>query len=177
MSPSPPLRFLAIVLGGWAAARTGMLAPFWPSPPAGASAAEPRRVAGASPPRQPGPAPPPHGATPKEPPHLPSGPGARPRSRPITERLEARPTMPFFVRTTSGMEAPPAALAAMAVSPPSPLHAAPARPASARAAPRWSLSVWSFVRRGDSAPLAAGGLLGGSQAGARLAYRLNRDRE
>jgi hypothetical protein len=40
---------------------------------------------------------------------------------------------------------------------------------------RWSLSAWSFVRRGGTAPLAAGGLLGGSQSGARLAYRLNRD--
>ncbi|MEO7827282.1 MAG: hypothetical protein ABIR60_09100, partial [Allosphingosinicella sp.] len=40
---------------------------------------------------------------------------------------------------------------------------------------RWSLSAWSFVRRGDSAPLAAAGLLGGSQAGARLTYRLTRD--
>jgi hypothetical protein len=40
---------------------------------------------------------------------------------------------------------------------------------------RWSLSAWAFVRQGDSAPLAAGGLLGGSQTGGRLAYRLNRD--
>ena len=31
------------------------------------------------------------------------------------------------------------------------------------------------LRHGDSTPLAAGGLLGGSQAGARLAYRLNGD--
>ncbi|MGZ8296762.1 MAG: hypothetical protein ACXWU4_06295 [Allosphingosinicella sp.] len=41
---------------------------------------------------------------------------------------------------------------------------------------RWSLSAWTFVRRGDSTPLAARGLLGGSQAGARLTYRPNRDR-
>jgi hypothetical protein len=40
---------------------------------------------------------------------------------------------------------------------------------------RWSLSAWAFVRHGGTAPLAAGGLLGGSQAGARLTYRLNRD--
>jgi hypothetical protein len=40
---------------------------------------------------------------------------------------------------------------------------------------RWSLSAWSFVRRGGSTALAAGGLLGGSQAGARLTYRLDRD--
>jgi hypothetical protein len=40
---------------------------------------------------------------------------------------------------------------------------------------RWSLSAWAFVRRGESAPLASLGQLGGSQAGARLTYRLNRD--
>jgi hypothetical protein len=51
--------------------------------------------------------------------------------------------------------------------PPAPA-AAPAR-AGAR---RWSLSAWSFVRRGEAQPLAVGGLLGGSQAGARLTYRV-----
>jgi hypothetical protein len=54
-----------------------------------------------------------------------------------------------------------------------PLAATPGR--ASTPAKRWSLSAWSFVRRGDSPALAAGGLLGGSQAGARLAWRLNRD--
>ncbi|WP_146193573.1 hypothetical protein [Sphingosinicella humi] len=40
---------------------------------------------------------------------------------------------------------------------------------------RWSASAWIFVRRGGTSQLAAGGLLGGSQAGARVSYRLNRD--
>jgi hypothetical protein len=52
----------------------------------------------------------------------------------------------------------------------------PPEPGRAEAWPRrWSLSAWSFVRKGDSAALAAAGLLGGSQAGARLTYRLNQD--
>ncbi|HYD44225.1 MAG TPA: hypothetical protein VEA79_03040 [Phenylobacterium sp.] len=64
--------------------------------------------------------------------------------------------------------APTPAPRVAAVAPPLP---APDRPGS-----RWSGSAWSFLRDGDEAALAAGGLLGGSQAGLRLAYRLNRDR-
>lgn len=40
---------------------------------------------------------------------------------------------------------------------------------------RWSGSAYLFVREDGGAQLAAGGVLGGSQAGARLLYRLNRD--
>ena len=40
---------------------------------------------------------------------------------------------------------------------------------------RWSASAWAFVRRGRGRSLAAGGTLGGSQIGGRVAYRLNRD--
>jgi hypothetical protein len=36
---------------------------------------------------------------------------------------------------------------------------------------RWSGSAWLLVRQGGAGPLAPGGTLGGSQAGARLAYR------
>lgn len=40
----------------------------------------------------------------------------------------------------------------------------------------WSGSAWLLLRREEGAPtLAPGGTLGGSQAGARLLYRLNRD--
>jgi hypothetical protein len=39
----------------------------------------------------------------------------------------------------------------------------------------WSLSAWAFVRRGVGPQLATGGMLGGSQIGARLSYRV-RDR-
>lgn len=40
---------------------------------------------------------------------------------------------------------------------------------------RWSGSVWALLRRTGGAALAPGGTLGGSQAGARLLYRLNDD--
>lgn len=176
MSPSPPLRFLALVLGGWAAARTAILAPPWPAPPAGATAAAPRAplVSGVSPRREAGPKPASPGAAPRERPRVSSAARAWVQPRPGPGRLEARPAAPLSPGT-AGEEAPPAKLAALAVPPPSPPHAVPARPAAAPGAPRWSLSAWSFVRRGDSAPLAAGGLLGGSQAGARLLYRLSGD--
>lgn len=36
----------------------------------------------------------------------------------------------------------------------------------------WSLSAWVYARRGENAPLVPGGLLGGSQSGARLRFRL-----
>jgi hypothetical protein len=38
---------------------------------------------------------------------------------------------------------------------------------------RWSSAAWAFVRQGDAQSLAAGGTLGGSQLGARFAYRIN----
>ncbi len=38
---------------------------------------------------------------------------------------------------------------------------------------RWSASAWALVRDGGGTALAAGGMLGGSQAGARLSYRLS----
>ena len=40
---------------------------------------------------------------------------------------------------------------------------------------RWSASAWLFLREGAGDPLIPGGSLGGSQAGGRILYRLNRD--
>ena len=40
---------------------------------------------------------------------------------------------------------------------------------------RWSGSAWAFVRRGGDSQLATAGVLGGSQLGARFSYRLNDD--
>jgi hypothetical protein len=47
-----------------------------------------------------------------------------------------------------------------------------ARPGAAAGARRWSIAGWAQLRPGDSPSLAAGGMLGGSQAGLRFAYRL-----
>jgi hypothetical protein len=44
--------------------------------------------------------------------------------------------------------------------------------AASKSASRWSASAWTFVRRGEATQLAPGGTLGGSQVGARFAYRL-----
>ncbi|HET9640574.1 MAG TPA: hypothetical protein VFP12_15350 [Allosphingosinicella sp.] len=174
MIRSPPLRFLAIVLGGWAALRTALIAPSWPTPPADTpAAAAPRRqglAAAALGPSE---------ASPNPADAVPSG---RPLLSPastlvvplasIATRSRAKPA-------TSLPSVPASSVETEAVSQlPKPRFVAPPalapEPASAG---RWSLSAWAFVRQGDAAPLAAGGLLGGSQAGARLIFRLNRDRQ
>ena len=171
MSASPPLRFLALVLGGWAALRTAFVAPPWSTPPAGAAAttvsgaAVPSRRGGsAAPPRvRPGPAPAlgrPASATALQPPR--AAPHPRPHSV-FGAAFEAPALRAPFPAATL------AAAAAPALPPPIALPPVPPSPG------RWSLSAWAFIRHGDSPALAAGGLLGGSQAGARLAYRLNRD--
>jgi len=50
------------------------------------------------------------------------------------------------------------------------------RPAASSKPSRWSASAWLFVRDGAAAVgLAPGGLLGGSQGGGRLRYRINDD--
>lgn len=87
-------------------------------------------------------------------------------------RPAPRPTPAIFSLARAPVAAGPALTVASAAPPPPPLQAAlPGFESTGR----WSLSAWAFVRRSDSDSLAAGGLLGGSQAGARLAYRLNRD--
>ena len=63
------------------------------------------------------------------------------------------------------------------LAPPAPFGracpAAPRAPPGARAAGRWSASAWLLVRDDGGGPaLAPGGTLGGSQAGARLLYRM-----
>ena len=54
-------------------------------------------------------------------------------------------------------------------------HAQPALAVPAAGAGRWSGSAWIFLRDGQAAALAPAGTLGGSQAGARLTYRINDD--
>ncbi|RST29712.1 hypothetical protein HMF7854_01870 [Sphingomonas ginkgonis] len=81
-----------------------------------------------------------------------------------------------FARTipTTRTDAGVLAAAAAAAASPSPLQSAPALPA--RGYDRWSLSAWGLFRQQSTAApsLAAGGTLGGSQAGARLAYQVRR---
>jgi hypothetical protein len=165
MRGSPPLRFLAVVLGGWAVMRTAVLAPPWSTPPAAAVTApvqsRPRSALVGE--FRPSPA---ERARAWDPVH--SLPASRPSGRPAA--LSPLVTAPSLTPAPSPTGAPVPAVRPFL----SPQVALPPNPVPASAG-RWSLSAWTFVRRGDSAPLAAGGLLGGSQAGARLAYRLNRD--
>ncbi|HEX8124954.1 MAG TPA: hypothetical protein VF548_05165 [Allosphingosinicella sp.] len=175
MSASPPLRFLAVVLGGWAVLRTAVIAPPWSTPPADAAAAA-SRSRNPPAPRRGSKAPEARGST--------IAPAARQATYAVAIQLAADrsglrigaaaraplhvtapntlPPRPILVQPAAAPLAPPAAF------PPPPGPAAP----SPR---RWSVSAWTFVRQGDSPALAAGGVLGGSQAGARFAYRLNRD--
>lgn len=175
MRGSPPLRFLAIVIGGWAALRTAVVAPPWP--------AEPARAVSAAVASRPRPAPRP--APEAEPvrseraseEHGPI-PAAEPQPQP--RRAErGRPPTVLMTPLPAPSQAPslPRLGVPLAVAPPVAAtgRILPAEPARSTASRRWSLSAWAFVRSGASTPLAAGGLLGGSQAGARLAFRLNAD--
>ncbi len=159
----PPLRFLMVVLGGWVAVRAAMLIPGGnETPPA---VMEPRPIA------RPLPA----------------------RFEPIRGVARVTVTLPPLARSirpariSSAMETarPPALPLSIArvwiPLPPSPAKAAEPNPPffSAPAPPprsrRWAASAWLFVREGETRQLATGGTLGGSQAGARLSYRLNDD--
>ena len=174
MSPSPPLRFLALLLGGWAAARMAILAPPWPAPPAAATAAEPgaRGVEGAPPVGERKPAVQPPGAPAGAPLRLPPALRASPPSRAAPGPTEAGPA-PLVPILATAPEWP--SHGPISTSPP--FQAPRAGPEARRPGRRWSLSVWSFVRHGGAAPLAAGGLLGGSQAAARFTWRLNGEAE
>ncbi len=175
MRGSPPLRFLAIVIGGWAALRTALIAPLWPPPHGGAVSAAVRSGARPAPYKPPDVRPPPRAerAAVRRPISFAA---IWPPSRPAPRRPNPAWAAPSLPPAPIGDgPAAPVAKAALSPSPP-PLAALPPRPEAAPAG-RWSLFGWAFVRRGDSPSLAAGGLLGGSQAGARLAYRLNRDPE
>ncbi len=170
MKGSPPLRFLAVVLGGWAALRAILISPPWP-------AAAVEEIAAAVPGRA-------VAATPRV--------QAVEPARPMRSLAGARHIFAAATRAAGptrgwrpGTAMPPPFRAAAPVKPAGPAEAAPLSPAARlvpagppaarRASSRWSTSAWAFVRPGDSPALAAGGLLGGSQAGARFAYRLNGD--
>jgi hypothetical protein len=165
---SRPLRFLAMVLGGWVTVRLAMLAPGWWTVPAEAEAAPDApqaRLAESGPKRMTEAARSPAAAAPPRSRRLssaraPLAASASAGTAPIGGGVAVDPG----VRPTS---------AAAAFPPPSP------RPAELLSrAPRDARSSvygWAFVRSGGGSTLAPGGTLGGSQAGLRATYRLNRD--
>jgi len=167
---SPPLRFLMLVAAGWIGARAALLAPAWWAGPPGrqtatsvsASAAEPAPLA----------------ALPRAPPgraserRIPSA----PRVFQAPERVGPRPPAPAPVPALAAQDGFPPNASVPAQPAPQLLPAAPPPSAAAHSATsRWAFFGWAFVRRGGADSLAAGGMLGGSQVGARLRFRLNDD--
>ena len=166
--PPPPLRFLALVLGGWTLARATLLVPAsWTVPvaPAEAQPTQSAPLAVEAPPAA------------REPARIALWRAAAPLPAPAPLR-QARP-VPAAGTGVDAHIAPAARPVAAASAPPIEIGAAapliPAAP-SARHRPsrRWSLSAWSFLRGGEGEALAAGGTLGGSQAGLRATMRLGR---
>jgi hypothetical protein len=177
--PAPPLRFLAIVLGGWIAVRAVTLMS-WQNPPA---VAEPRRelreaAIQAAEAARPTPATAEfaiatgisdiRAATPSAAPAAASSYAADDRccgsGAPLALPLSPAPAL----------TSPPMSLSSPRPGTP-PVLPAPGASTSADRS-RWSASAWLLVRRDAVTPtLAPGGSLGGSQAGARLLYRLGGD--
>ena len=169
----PPLRFLAVVVGLWVCGRAAVLAPdSWVD--RGAAAAPSRGSSNAS-------APPAAaaGAQVAAPAVAPAAP-SRPLAVPILPAAGGRPPPRLAIAP------PPAPLEIVALQPlaaarPAPSSAALLPRAAARpvAAPvrtgRWSASAWLLLRNDRAAALAPGGMLGGSQGGLRVTYRLNGD--
>jgi len=189
--PPAPIRFLLLIVGGWISLRVVTLAPGWladPAPAAPAAAPAQAPFADAALPA-PGPA------------GMMEAAAAHPSHRTWTLRPE-----PFPLRLAAAMAsirprlfasfparlrfpiAPPRAVGAFAdpaaprpplqLAPAPPFALSPSPPAPVRAsASRWSGSAWLFLREGRSSGLAPAGTLGGSQAGGRINYRINADRE
>jgi hypothetical protein len=179
---TPPIRFLASAVGSWACLRGAMLVPWQaedkPASPAPLPAEATLRV----PPVLVQPAAPEARASiarPRSPaliPHTPKS-AARPADTRIAQQLASRRPVPM---PQSAAWLPPERLGwALSAHPDG--HAiglsARPRPFTRQAAPqpalsRWTAIAWLHARSGDAATPSPGDLLGGSQAGARLGYRL-----
>jgi hypothetical protein len=160
---------MAAVLGGWAALRTFLIAPPWPAATAeGLAAAVPGRAVAATLPER--------AVEPMKAERVlaDAGPAAVEPAGPTRRSRAGAAITPPFQGAAPAMRLDKAEAEAAPTSPmPGQVPAGPGF--AAAASKRWSISAWAFVRRGDSRALAAEGLLGGSQAGIRFAYRLNRD--
>lgn len=166
--PAPPLRFLGLVIGGWIGLRlVVLLGPDpWASQPRPAifpstlGAGSPARATA----RGTGPIP---GAS-----EAPPAPARRGSIRPVGPSARSRPPVTATAATFDGSSIPFPDPSSPEVRRAATPLAPPALP-PARGSNRWSASAWLLVRAGEGGALATGGTLGGSQAGARLLYRLN----
>lgn len=159
--PPKPLRFLALVLGGWICIRAAILFPGAEQVVAAEKAAPAQRdraVVATLAPVQ---------AARQE--TVRSLFSLAKQARPLANEPYGR--VPAAVAPAAIGAERPAVPEGMAAAHPL------SSPAAAAEASRWSASAWLFHRRGGGASLAAAGTLGGSQAGARLTYRLNDEAE
>jgi hypothetical protein len=171
-----------VVAGGWICARAAILVP-WTE-----SAAEPGRppAAGADLPFAAGPpAPGPTPTTERGPsfaatsviwpasPHRAKDGGSIPALPASGIDLGLLDSVTTFAATFGADTLPAPAPASLPAQAAAPLAVPPFAPD--RRPGRWSASGWAFLRRGGEPSLASGGTLGGSQVGARILYRLNRD--
>lgn len=172
MSRSPPLRFLVLILAGWAGSRAAWLAPEWWALPAEAGGT----------------------ARPGSPTARHGGPPVDARAVPPPLRTAAAPGVKAAPRLAPRPSAAPDRTLAAADSEPglqslewtlaprkgidrrrgAPVDSRVAASAES-AESRWSFAAWSFLRQGEGRSLVPGGLLGGSQAGAVARFRLNDD--
>ena len=172
-APPPPLRFLAAVVGGWTLARGTVL--MWPEAvpqPPRAEAGHAALAGRAAPVSQGAP------TRPSEVQANPvprSGPVNQPRAPavagPALYLLPEQAPQGVASPVLATVQAPPPSAGAGLVTgdlPPWPMAMSPAPAPS-----RWSLSAWAFAREGGGSALAPGGMLGGSQAGARVRYRVS----
>lgn len=168
MIRSPPLRFLVLVVGGWAGARAVLLIPW----SAGAGLAAPAAVHARA-----------ERAAARETESPPSR--AKPDGAGMAIELSlAAGRAAVRRRERAGPTSEQPSSTALGANGPFALPGGPRRPSAAQVPPvpvpavplkypsRWSFSAWSFVRRGAAGGLAPGGTLGGSQAGGRIAFRV-----
>lgn len=156
-----PLRFVALVAVGWASARTIMLWPEGATLPRAIEAAFPLLPAQAAPAPAPRPIQP--ATFPRRPMALPVGTAAPVATVLLAQHSDpARVSLAMLGLVSFGREevlgAPPGAL---------PRPAPPALLPAAAQPSRWSASAWLLTRRGAAA---GGAMLGGDQAGMRVAY-------
>jgi hypothetical protein len=160
---APPLRFLALALGGWICIRAAILAPGWTategrnSPAAAARPALTRAEAAAF-------------ADIAAPAAVKAGNSLK---RPRHRAELGQPRLPADRPPATAAPLPdPGPTETQSVRPPEPIQPL-APPPAGHAGRAWSVSAWLLLRgEGRGSALVPAGTLGGSQAGARIRYRL-----
>jgi hypothetical protein len=184
-SPGPPLRFLLSVIVLWTGARTLMLT--WPGDARKVAAPVPAAAkAAAVLPRRARPSASSAAYAAAIPPALPKAGGRVSHGRPVAGQARALVgsiTVTMAAGDRPVQARPDAAVRSLPPQAPPPAPQFPAEPprapelqrvVSVEESRRWSGSLFLFGRGGGGAvPLAGGGQLGASQAGARIAYRID----